>query len=361
VFDCEPTTAAVKPYVVAVQHILRCGAAAARRRLPLTPAPSRRPFLVKALENTLKKLLQLLEHYSAAERDKIALLFAQVFIQRVGVPPENVFTVLLNDVLVANGTTLSFVTSLFREWLRESTLDELMAVLRRGKVEDRLLEFFPQQRRSAEAFAAHFGAEGLGPLVEHSRRRFAGERAKELRAALLELLSDGAATPASATEALELLKQRKTREQSLGDEGLPEAELVGAVWEALLGGAQLAAKGGQAQALTTQLVKGVRTWAKPLSFAASSARLEADLLSRVQTACYDDMALIKSFPEIVRHMYDKDVLSEETILAWYKKGTNPKGRAVFVKDMEKFVTWLQEAEEEDSDEEPAAAVAALKV
>ena len=290
-FDCEPTTLAVKPYVVAIQHILRCvatrceGSGEGNSR---AAAESRRPFLVKNLENTLKKLLQLLEHYSAGERDKIALLFAQVFIQRVGVPPENVFTVLLNDVLVANGTTLGFVTALFREWLRESTLDELMAVLRRGKVEDRLLEFFPQQRRSAEAFAAHFGAEGLGPLVEHSRRRFAGERAKELRQALLELLSDGAAGPGSAAEALELLKQRKAREQSLGGEGLPEAELVGAVWEALVSGAQLAAKGGQPQALTTQLVKAVRAWAKPLSFAASSARTEADLLSRLQARprCY---------------------------------------------------------------------------
>jgi hypothetical protein len=77
------------------------------------------------------------------------------------------------------------------------------------------------------------------------------------------------------------------------------------------------------------------------------------------------MALIKSFPEVVRHLYDKDVLSEETILSWYKKGANPKGRAVFVKDMEKFITWLQEAEEEESDDDgaPAAAagVAALKV
>ncbi len=40
---------------------------------------------------------------------------------------------------------------------------------------------------------------------------------------------------------------------------------------------------------------------------------------------------------------------EDTLLLWYKKGSHAKGRAVFVKDAEPFIKWLEEAEEEDDD------------
>ncbi len=43
------------------------------------------------------------------------------------------------------------------------------------------------------------------------------------------------------------------------------------------------------------------------------------------------------------------------VLNWgagrYKKGSHPKGRAVFQKDIEPFMKWLEEAEEDEEDEE----------
>ncbi|MBA0665763.1 hypothetical protein Gohar_020016, partial [Gossypium harknessii] len=45
--------------------------------------------------------------------------------------------------------------------------------------------------------------------------------------------------------------------------------------------------------------------------------------------CYEDAKLMKLFPEIVRSLYDQDVLAEDTILHWFRKGTNPKGRYAF--------------------------------
>ena len=35
---------------------------------------------------------------------------------------------------------------------------------------------------------------------------------------------------------------------------------------------------------------------------------------------------------------------------WYKKGADPKGRNVFMRDMEPFIKWLEEAEEDDDEE-----------
>lgn len=98
---------------------------------------------------------------------------------------------------------------------------------------------------------------------------------------------------------------------------------------------------------------------------------------KVQIQCYEDAKLMKLFPEIIRSLYDQDVLAEDTILHWFRKGTNPKGRCViswvvllrsvdcgfiiylvlkenswycrqtFVKSLEPFIKWLEEAEEEE--------------
>lgn len=297
---------------------------------------------MKNLENTLKKLLTLLEHYGAPERERIALALAYVFLLRLGVPPENCFPVLLNDVVVAKGTSLAFLTAFLRAWLRsaEGSFDELLLLLRKARVEDRLLEFFPQQRRNAEAFGAHFSAESLPELVAHAARRFSEARAGELTDALGELVEGGG----SVAEAVELLSGKGPH---------AEGEAVGPVWAAVCSTVDSNGKAGQQAAAS--LVKAVRGWAKLLTAAvAGSAKAEAELLSRVQSSCYEDSALRggKGFAEAVRHLYDKDVVSEAAVLAWYRKGANPKGRAGFVKELEPFVTWLQEAEEESEEDDP---------
>ncbi|KAJ0454128.1 putative W2 domain, MIF4G-like domain superfamily protein [Helianthus annuus] len=89
------------------------------------------------------------------------------------------------------------------------------------------------------------------------------------------------------------------------------------------------------------------TWAKLLNTFCTSGKLELELLYKVQVQCYEDTKLMKLFPEVVRSLYDQDVLAEDTILHWGAKGTNPKGRQSFVKALEPCVKWLEEAEEEE--------------
>ena len=54
----------------------------------------------------------------------------------------------------------------FKEYLVDNNLDDLIALLKRGKIEDNLLDLFPIQKRTTEAFAEHFSKDGLGALVE---------------------------------------------------------------------------------------------------------------------------------------------------------------------------------------------------
>ena len=70
----------------------------------------------------------------------------------------------------------------------------------------------------------------------------------------------------------------------------------------------------------------VKTWAKLLNTFCTSGKLELELLYKVQMQCYEDAKLMRLFPEMVRSLYEQDVLAEDTILHWFRKGTNPKGR-----------------------------------
>lgn len=72
----------------------------------------------------------------------------------------------------------------------------------------------------------------------------------------------------------------------------------------------------------------MKAWAKLLNAFCTSGRLELELMYKIQIQCYEDAKLMKLFPEIVRSLYDQDVLAEDTILLWFRRGTNPKGRYV---------------------------------
>ena len=60
-------------------------------------------------------------------------------------------------------------------------------------------------------------------------------------------------------------------------------------------------------------------------------------LSKV--TCYEDSRLLKSFAGLVKVMYDGDVIGEDTVRWWYTKGSNPKGRNVFLREVEPFIKW----------------------
>jgi hypothetical protein len=82
-----------------------------------------------------------------------------------------------------------------------------------------------------------------------------------------------------------------------------------------------------------------------------AARPTLNPTPRAQVYCYEDSKLLKVFQAIVRALYDADVLGEDTIIWWAKKGAHPKGRNVFQRDMEPFIKWLEEAEAEGDEEE----------
>ncbi|XP_042487051.1 basic leucine zipper and W2 domain-containing protein 2-like [Macadamia integrifolia] len=319
VIDCEPKREAILPFVLYIQKILR-----------------RRPFLIKNLENVMRKFLQSLELFEENERKKLAIFTALTFSQKLsGLPPESVLQPLLKDNLVAKGLVLSFITDFFLEYLVDNSLDDLISLLKRGKMEDNLLDFFPSSKRTSEGFSEHFTKAGLLNLVQYNEKKMFEVKLKEMKSALTNQIAE----ETEISEVIETVKQR------LKDANLPDIEVVRLLWDVIMDAVQWSGKNQQQNA--NAALRQVKTWAELLNTFCTNGKLELELMYKVQIQCYEDAKLMKLFPEIVRSLYEQDVLAEDTILLWFRKGTNPKGRQTFVKALESFVSWLEEAEEEE--------------
>ncbi|KAK9823766.1 hypothetical protein WJX72_005350 [[Myrmecia] bisecta] len=324
VMASEPNRDSILPYVKVFQTLIR-----------------RRPFLIKALENTLVKLLKSLDFYEEATRVKLAIATARIFAVKLGCLPDRVLPSLMNDRMVAKGTILQFVTEFFKDFLATDTIDDLVLLLRKAKLDNRLLDFFPPQKRTLQELDAHFKSVGLDKLVEYNSKKVAETHLEELNSGLVELVT--ADPPHPVADCVAMVKAKKQEWE------LPDTEVIKIIWTVLIDGLNLVGK--NAQQITGAVLKQVRTYKALLTTFAATARLEAALIVHVQVACYEDSKLLKLFSDIVRILYDNDILAEDTIKWWYTKGSHPKGRGVFLRDIEPFIKWLDEAEEDEDDEE----------
>ena len=299
----------------------------------------RRPFLVQALEGVMEKLIRQLNFYSTEEKEKLALGTALVYVHNLGPLALPIFRALLDDAKVQDGTALHFLTQFFKAYLDNAPMDDLVQLLRRAKSEDNLLEYFPYNKRTEEQFAKHFEGEGLSELVEHSKKRFADARLKEIKKKTKEAIAAGS----SLQEVQDIINQ------STAEEEVPEVRLIDTIWNSVMEGGDWDTKNQQQAHLNA--LKHIKAWHKLLAAFATSAKIELALLNSIQVYCYTDAKMLKLFPQIVKMVYDVDVIDEDTIMFWHRKGSSPKGRQQFLADMAPFIRWLREAEESDSEED----------
>lgn len=99
---------------------------------------------------------------------------ARIFVLKIGVLPERVLLPLLNDRMVAKGTILAFVTDFFVDFLATESVDDLVALLKKAKMDDRLSEFFPPSQRTPELLNAHFKVCCLPRLPYHDLQVLTG-------------------------------------------------------------------------------------------------------------------------------------------------------------------------------------------
>lgn len=301
----------------------------------------RRPFLVKALENTMIKLILSLEFYDDKERKNIAIALSRCFVLKVGVLPERVLPAALEDRLVAKGTIGRFITAFFADYLDTESVESLVDLLRKARLQDRMLEFFPQQNRTWEDFNRHFVEAGLSDFVEYNQRKLYDAHCQELKFIVKEITCGE--EPLKPSEVIETVKEKKT-EWSIQD-----PDMVKSLYLGIVEGTLDSAGSKNTQQTQFAVLKNLKFYRKVLQEFCTSARLEAILMVTIQVTCYEDSRLLKLFADIIKVLYDVDIIGEDAIKFWYNKGSNPKGRNVFLKDLEPMVKWLDEAEEEEED------------
>lgn len=74
--------------------------------------------------------------------------------------------------------------------------------------------------------------------------------------------------------------------------------------------------GKNQQQIMQAVLQKIKTYHKLLSTFATSAKLELSLLQVLQVQCYEDNRLLKLFSDIVRVLYDADIVGEDTIVHW---------------------------------------------
>jgi hypothetical protein len=129
---------------------------------------------------------------------------------------------------------------------------------------------------------------------------------------------------------------------------IPEIELIQCIWSGLMGSVDWSARPDQIEGLA---LREVTKFAPILEPFCGTGKAQIALINAVQVYCYEDTKIIKTFPQILKVLYNKDCISDTAIIYWHQKGSKPQGRQHFLKATEALVKFLQEQESSDEDEE----------
>uniref|UniRef100_A0A1D1XD49 Basic leucine zipper and W2 domain-containing protein 2 n=1 Tax=Anthurium amnicola TaxID=1678845 RepID=A0A1D1XD49_9ARAE len=293
-------------------------------------------YLQRSFEETIKNLLQYINKWGSKENNKLATaigLFASGQMTNI-----NVLTVLFKEHLVKEGLSLQFVTTVFKAYLGEQSIDHLGGSLKKAGIDNKLLEFFPPNKRDEEYFARYFEAEDMKQLVEYHSQK----QRNSLKEQTIDRVKEMLEAENNSQEIVVYLKQR------IKEGNWQESDFVQIVWDALM---QAVDWSTRPEMIENQASRQIKKNAEILAAFASNPKSELALLQKIQIYCHENTRLMKHFRLIVKILYEKDVVSENAIFYWYEKGAKPQGKGLFLKQMESFVNWLRTVEETDSEDE----------
>lgn len=288
-------------------------------------------YLEKMFEEEMKKVLIFIKGFTPSERVKLARMTA-LWIGNGSVPP-SVLLVLNNEHLIKDGIAIEFLVELFVTFKQEKGLSYLIQALKKGGLESKLMEFFPPNKRTEEYFKSVFLEKGLTEIVKLHKAQASQEAKRELQQALLDDISDNKSHKEIIADIKELAQKTN----------IPEHEIISLIWSTVM---SLGEWNKKEELVTDQAVKHLKGYTQLLQAFTTTDRSELSLILKVQEFCYENMNFMKAFQKIMLLFYRTEVVSEESILRWYKDAHSTKGKMHFLEQMKKFIEWLQSAEEE---------------
>ncbi|CAL1272254.1 unnamed protein product [Larinioides sclopetarius] len=302
----------------------------------ITKLIRRYKYLEKTLDDEFKKVFMFLKGFTPEQREKLAKVTA--ILLSGGQITAGVLGKVLQDHLVKDGIALEFIIDVFKIWLGEKDSNAVWGSLRKAGLDTKLLEFLPTSKRSIEYLSETFKSHGLTQLTDNLKAQENKSVKKELQQQVSELLKEN--TPMD--EVIGHVKDQMKKNS------IPEQEVAVLLWTSLM---TIVDWNKRQELVHEQAIKHLRQYTSLLSAFTSSTKAELSLLVKVQEYCYDNMAFMKVFEKILVLFYKTDVLSEDSILKWYKEAHSSKGKSIFLDQTRKFVEWLQSAEEESEEED----------
>ncbi|KAH6564485.1 hypothetical protein BASA50_005984 [Batrachochytrium salamandrivorans] len=306
----------------------------------LTKLARRLKYIPRKLEETLAHLLQYI-HKFGDDADKLAI--------SVGILTANgtlPFTVLGNTVkehIVNDGTTLRFLTTALESYVQEQSMDHLITAMRKSGMDAKMPEFFPESKRKDQDIVAHFEESKLKSIADFLVKQKQQVVKEKTRVGLKTLFA--ASSSGDATSTAKITTHVK---QAMAANKWTEPETMSILWDGLMDSVDWSSRGDQIETLA---IKTVTIWAPLLAAFCTSPKTEISLLVKVQQYFHNESRLMKHYRAIVQNLYKYDIISESAILYWFEKGSAVQGRTIFLKQMEPFVNWLREADEEEGSSE----------
>jgi len=186
-------------------------------------------------------------------------------------------------------------------------------------------------------FKSAFEDRGLAEIVKLQKN----QANQEVKNELTELLKESLNENKTAKEIITEVKDYSVKNN------LEELDVLIIIWSSLMVAVEWNKK---EELVADQALRYLKNYTGLLGAFCTNPRSELTLMLRIQDFCYDNMNFMKVFQKIILLLYKTDVLSEETILKWYREAHGAKGKSVFLEQTKKFVEWLQNAEEESEEE-----------
>ncbi|KAG8778362.1 hypothetical protein FRC12_025008 [Ceratobasidium sp. 428] len=286
-------------------------------------------------ESSLPTLLQYIHRWPAAQKDRVAIAAGLMITQ--GLASAGCLQALTKDHLVKDEVSLNTITTIFRVILADQSMDHLSGLLKKGGIKDILL-VFPANKRTPNDLYTHFRAANLTQVADW----YAKKQSSVLKTELVTQLKEMCESEESTESIIAAIKEHQSRS------AIPEAELVQVIWQGLMASVDWSARPDQLEGLALREVSKYAPIIEPFC---NGPKTEVALINVVQVYCYEDTRIIKTFPQILKVLYNKDCVSDQAIIYWFQKGAKPQGKQHFLKASEPLVKFLQAQEDESEEEE----------
>lgn len=292
-------------------------------------------YLEKTLEEEFKKIIVFLKGFEPDDRIKLAKITAVLI--SLGVLAPHVLLSGIQDHLVKDGYALDFLVQVLKTWIIEKDPNTVWNSMRRSGVDNKLLDFLPPNKRSSDTIIQTFQQNGLDLLVAFQKTKESEAKKSELQ----KKISAQIKNKASSKDIVELVKN------STAKNNLDESEIVVLIWKTLM---SIVEWNKKEELVAEQAMRHLRTYAPLMEAFTKTAKAQLALIIKIQEYCYENMNFLKAFHKIIVLLYKADVLTEDIIIEWYKRGHSNKGKSVFLEQTKPFIEWLTSAEEESEGE-----------